>query len=221
MKNSLSATLRGILLLSIPASLGLVTLRVPIVALVLQRGQFDAHSTSLVAWALLFYGVGLVGHAMVEILARAFYALHDTKTPVMIGIVAMSLNVLFSYIFSAMFIRQGWMPHGGLALANSLATALESIVLILLMRKRLMGLEGTYIWQGVGTSILGTGLMAGVVIGWGALVGDGSRLLLVIGSLGLGLGAYLGLMWGLKVPELRGMVRVFVKRISRKKAGME
>ena len=111
MRNSLSATLRGILLLSIPASIGLVLLRKPIITILYQRGEFTSYSTKLVAWALLWYGIGLVGHAMVEILARAFYALHDTKTPVLIGIAAMSLNVIFSFSFSAAFTRLGWMPH--------------------------------------------------------------------------------------------------------------
>jgi len=217
MRHSLASTLRAVLLLAIPASIGLILLRTPLVTLLYQGGAFTPRSTELVAWALLWYAAGLVGHALVEILSRAFYALHDTRTPVIVGVVAMGLNIGFSLLFSALFANKGWMPHGGLALANSLATALESIVLILLMRKRLMGLEGTYIWRGVGMSILGTGLMAGVVLGWVALVGDGSWLLIVVGALVLGLGVYLGLMWGLKVPELRGMVRVFVKRISRKK----
>jgi len=217
MRHSLASTLRAVLLLAIPASIGLILLRTPLVTLLYQRGAFTPRSTELVAWALLWYAAGLVGHALVEILSRAFYALHDTRTPVIVGVVAMALNIGFSLLFSALFVRMGWMPHGGLALANSLATGLESIVLILLMRKRLKGLEGRYIWQGVGISILGTGLMMGVVLGWGALVGDGSLLLLVIGSLGLGLGAYVGLMWGVKVPELRGMVRILMKKISKKK----
>ncbi|RLE04210.1 MAG: murein biosynthesis integral membrane protein MurJ [Bacteroidetes bacterium] len=214
MKNSLSATLRGILLLSIPASLGLVTLRVPIVALVLQRGQFDAHSTSLVAWALLFYGVGLVGHAMVEILARAFYALHDTKTPVMIGIVAMSLNVLFSYIFSAMFIRQGWMPHGGLALANTLATGLEMVGLILIMRKRLGGLNGKQIGSGLGKSLVSGGLMAAAILSWITLAGDFSVWLLALGGILIGIVVYSVGLWVFKTSELKQLYQIIRSRLS-------
>ncbi len=217
MRRSLASTLRAVLLLAIPASIGLILLRTPLVSILYQGGAFTPHSTELVAWALLWYAAGLVGHALVEILSRAFYALHDTRTPVIVGVVAMGLNIGFSLLFSNLFARLGLMPHGGLALANSLATALESVVLVFLMRKRLKGLEGGFVWKGVGISILGSGVMAAVVIGWGALVGDGQRLLVVIGGLVLGLGAYLGLMWGSKVPELRGMVRVFRSRLSRKK----
>jgi putative peptidoglycan lipid II flippase len=93
MRTSLSATLRGLLLLSIPATMGLILLRTPLVVTLFQRGEFTPSSTQLVAWALLWYALGLVGHAMVEVLARAFYALHDTLTPVLVGAGAMSLNI--------------------------------------------------------------------------------------------------------------------------------
>jgi len=92
MRTSLASSLRAALILSIPASLGLMLLRKPIISLLYQRGAFDFNSTNLVAWALLWYSAGLVGHAIVEILSRAFYSLHDTKTPVVIGVVAMSLK---------------------------------------------------------------------------------------------------------------------------------
>ena len=130
MRSSLASSLRSVLLLSLPASLGLIILRQPLIELLYQRGEFTAHSTQLVAWALLWYAVGLVGHSVVEILVRAFYAMHDTKTPVLIGIVAMSLNVVFSLLFIALFSRLDWMPLGGLALANSLATTLEMVALL-------------------------------------------------------------------------------------------
>jgi putative peptidoglycan lipid II flippase len=149
MRASLAATLRAVVLLSLPASLGLILLRDPVVALLFQYGKFDAHSTDLVAWALLWYAAGLVGQSVVEILSRAFYSLHDTKTPVIVGATAMSLNIVFSVLFSAIFTRIGWMPHGGLALANSLATALEMIGLMVLMRRRLNGLDGSRVAAGI------------------------------------------------------------------------
>ena len=141
MRHSLASTLRGVLLLSLPATLGLILLRYPVIALLYQRGKFDVQSTDMVAWALLWYTVGLVGHSVVEILSRAFYALHDTRTPVIIGTIAMSLNIVFSFAFSALFASLGWMPHGGLALALSVSTALEMSALFILMRRRLKGLE--------------------------------------------------------------------------------
>jgi putative peptidoglycan lipid II flippase len=82
LRDSLAGSLRGVLLLSIPASVGLILLRYPLITLLYQRGRFTDDSTDLVAWALFWYAAGLVGHCLVEILARAFFAMQDTRTPV-------------------------------------------------------------------------------------------------------------------------------------------
>jgi putative peptidoglycan lipid II flippase len=218
MRASLSASLRGILLLSIPASLGLILLRVPIVTLLYQRGEFTPYSTKLVAWALLWYAAGLVGHAMVEILARAFYALHDTKTPVFIGIAAMSLNVLFSYLFSAGFKRLGWMPHGGLALANTLATGLEMGGLILIMRKRLNGMDGRRIWAGVLKFVIAAGLMGLGIWGWANLTRASSIWILAGGGILVGLVIYSFALWLLKCGEFIQFVEVVRSRLTKLKS---
>jgi len=143
MRSSLAASLRGILMMALPASIGLMILREPLIAFLYQRGEFDAHDVQLVAWALLWYAAGLVGHSIMEVLTRAFYAQQDTKTPVIIGTIAMGLNVLFSILFSRYFESIGWYPLGGLALANSFATALEAIALFIFMRRRLNGIEAS------------------------------------------------------------------------------
>ena len=167
MRASLAATLRGVLLLAIPTSIGLILLRQPIVQLLFQHGgTFNDQSTQMVTWALLWYGAGLVGHCVVEIISRVFYALHDTRTPVMVGIAAMSMNLVFSLAFSALFRSIGWLPHGGLALANSLATAIESAILIAIMRKRLQGLEGKNIASLVVKALLAATLMAIALWSW-------------------------------------------------------
>jgi putative peptidoglycan lipid II flippase len=138
----LVTSLRSVLYLTLPAVVGLIVLREPLVAALLQRGAFDARSTQAVAWALLFYALGLVGHAMVEIVTRAFYALHDTRTPVVVGIAAMAANVLLSLILLSLFRNLGWPPYGGLALANSLATIAEMVALLYLAHRRVGGLVG-------------------------------------------------------------------------------
>jgi len=81
----------------------------------------------------------------------------------------------------------------------------------------LKGLEGGYVWKGVVISILGTVLMAGVVIGWRHLFEDISLVVELFGALGLGIAAYGGLMWALKMPELLGMFRTLMRRIRREK----
>jgi len=166
MRASLAATVRAVLLLSLPASIGLILLREPVIRFLYHGGRFGDRSTELVAWALLWYAAGLVGHCIVEIVSRAFYALHDTKTPVIIGVVAMSLNILFSLVFTRAFSSIGWMPHGGLALANSLATALETVVILILMQRRLHGLHGHAILDAVWKGALASTAMAFALYLW-------------------------------------------------------
>jgi putative peptidoglycan lipid II flippase len=215
MQSSLAASLRGVLLLAVPASIGLMLLRQPLVVLLYQRGEFDAYSTGLVAWALLWYAAGLVGHSLVEILSRAFYALHDTRTPVFVGAVAMGLNVIFSLLFASLFRQVGWLPHGGLALANSLATALEMLGLLYLMRRRLNGLQGRQILAGLGQSSLAGLLMAGGVWFWLAQTAGYSAWLIAGGGVAIG-----GLLYGLLVlvlgvPEVNAVTRAVKRRLAR------
>ena len=212
-RNSLSASIRGVLLLSVPAAVGLIILRVPLITLLYQRGEFDARSTKIVAWALLWYAVGLVGHSVMEILARAFYALHDTKTPVLVGIGAMSLNVAFSIAFAALFERIGWMPHGGLALANSLATALEMVLLMILMRKRLGGINGVSITRGFRQATLAALGMGIALVWWMQAQIASATWVIVLGGLVIGGTVYFLGVWILKVPEIRQIATIIHKQL--------
>jgi putative peptidoglycan lipid II flippase len=141
MRSTLTATLRAVLYVSVPAAVGLVVLSQPLVQLVFERGAFTETSTQMVAWALALYALGLPAHSVVEVVVRAFYALHDTMTPVAVGIGAMALNVALSLGFLSVFAALGWVRHGGLALSNSLATTVEMAVLLVLLRRRLGGME--------------------------------------------------------------------------------
>jgi putative peptidoglycan lipid II flippase len=213
LRSSLAASLRGILLLAIPASLGLILLRQPITALLLQYGKFTEASTQLISWALLWFAAGLVGHCVVEILARAFYSMHDTKTPVLVGAVAMGLNVLLSLLLSSWFARMGWMPHGGLALANSIATALEGISLWILMRRRLGGLEGSKVLRGTSQAVLATAAMVLAVLGWQGLMGARQAWLVGGGGVLIGGVVYGLVVLGLKVPEVLSLVNIIRRRL--------
>lgn len=211
MRHSLASTLRGVIFLSLPASIGLILLRNPVISLLFERGKFDMQSSQLVAWALLWYSAGLLGHSIVEIVSRAFYALQDTKTPVLIGAAAMSLNVLLSLIFPHLFVRLGWMPHGGLALANSLATTLEMAALLWLMRQRLNGLDSKHILSGSAYALLGTLVMSillGVWLGWTSGLNVWIR-----GGGGVILGGvlYAAAILAMGVPEARELLSLLPK----------
>ncbi len=208
MRTSLAASLRSVLLLSVPASVGLMLLREPLTALL----QFDEGGAKLVSWALLWYAAGLVGHSVVEILARAFYSLHDTKTPVIIGAAAMGTNIILSVTFLALFARVGWAPHGGLALANSTATALEALVLLHLMRRRLDGMEGRRVLEGGLHSAGAATLMALGLFAWLATTQGRPDWLVLLGGLAIGSGIYSALIIGAGVPEARSLLNSLIRK---------
>ncbi len=215
MRASLAASLRGILLMAVPASVGLILLREPLISFLYQRGEFDSRDVQLVAWALLWFAAGLVGHSIMEVLTRAFYAQQDTKTPVLIGTIAMGLNVLFSILFSKWFAQIGWFPLGGLALANSLATALEATALFIFMRKRLNGIEGKLIFNSAWRVALATLGMGVGLEWWNQAALSQTRWLIALGGVALGGVIYLMGVAILKVPEIQIVIRAVMRRLLR------
>ncbi|HET9909467.1 MAG TPA: murein biosynthesis integral membrane protein MurJ [Anaerolineales bacterium] len=214
-RSSLAASLRGILMMSLPASIGLILLREPIISFLYQRGEFNEHDVQLVAWALLWYAAGLVGHSIMEVLTRAFFAQQDTRTPVLIGTIAMALNVVFSLWFSSLFQQIGWFPLGGLALANSLATALEATALFIVMRRRLNGIEENHILRGFiafALAALGMGL---TLLFWLEVSAGLMLWLAALGGVALGGLVYGLLLFVLRVPEIQSITQFFLRRLHR------
>jgi putative peptidoglycan lipid II flippase len=174
MRSMLAMAIRALLYLTVPATVGLIVLGRPLIELLFMRGAFDVRAVDMVAWALAWYAIGLVAHSVLEIVTRAFYALHDTATPVWVGGGAMALNLGLSIVLMWAFgwigartidAYEPWMPLGGLALANSLATIVETLILALLLRGRLGGLGGRQLlssgWRiGFGAVAMGSVLYA-------------------------------------------------------------
>ena len=217
MRSSLAATMRGVILLAIPATLGLIILRYPIVSLLYEHGEFTEAFTILVTWALLWYAAGLVGHSLLEVISRAFYALHDTRTPVFIGVAAMSLNLILSILFSKVFRQVGWAPHGGLALANSLATAIEVTILLILMRRRLKGLQGRDLLDGAVRACTAALAMGAVLWFWEQSSRNMADLWVVIGGVTAGGLVYVMMLFVLQMRELKQGWSFVQTRLSRLK----
>jgi putative peptidoglycan lipid II flippase len=156
-----------------------------------------------VAWALLWYATGLVGHAVLEIIVRGFYAMKDTRTPVLIGALAMSLNLVLSLLFSALFKQVGWAPHGGLALANSLATAVESLILIIILRRRIANLKLATFVKNLAPILGGVLLMSLALLIWNALITEQSVWISALGGVLVGGAVYLIASIVFRLPEPR------------------
>jgi integral membrane protein MviN len=215
-RQTLSSIVRVMLLLALPATIGLVFLRVPLVRVLYERGSFDATSTQMVAWALLWYALGLTGHSLVEVLSRAFYAMHDTKTPVLVGVAAMTGNILLSFFFSRLFSQIGWLPLGGLALANTTATAVECLVLFAIMRRRLQGVGGKQILRTGALALAGSTAMGLVLFGWMALFGGINKFLVLTVGVMLGVLVYGVMLKLLKVPELDAILLKIKGKLAEK-----
>jgi len=153
-------SLRMILFLTIPASIGLIALGEPIIRLVFEHGQFDDASTVGVASAMVFYALGLAGLATVEIVDRVFYARQDTRTPVIAAVLGVGVNVTLSLIL----MRTG-LTFRGLALANSLAALTEAGALFLFLRMHMPGLRIGRLRRPA-LRILAASLVMGLPVAW-------------------------------------------------------
>jgi putative peptidoglycan lipid II flippase len=138
MRDVLEQAIRWIVFLTLPTIIVMIVLRRPIVHLLFQYGEFGDQMRELTALAFLFYALGLVGHALVQILARAYYATKDAKTPLVLTVVSVVVNIALSILLAPS------LGINGLALANSIATLVEATLLLMVLapraRLRMVGL---------------------------------------------------------------------------------
>jgi len=129
--DTLSHSLRLVLFIALPSTVGLIILGEPIIRVLFERGAFDARSTVMTNQALFFYALGLWAFSGIRVAVSGFYALQDTKTPVKVSVLAFVANL----IFSLALIQP--LKHGGIALALSLASALQFCLLIFFLRGKI------------------------------------------------------------------------------------
>ena len=131
LKTTLSFSMRAVFLIMLPASFALAVLGEPIIRVLFQRGEFTAYSTGITQSALFFYSFGILAFGGIKLLVTAFYAMHDTVTPVKTAFVAVIINAVLSVILM-------WpMKLGGLALATSISATFNLINLYMILKKRI------------------------------------------------------------------------------------
>lgn len=136
LKDTLSFALRLVLFITVPATIGLIVLRFPIINTLFERGEFIPSTTIGVAQALFYYSLGLCAFAGLKVVVPVFYSMYDTKTPVKIGCYAMLANIILNVLL------MGPLRHGGLALATSLSALMNISLLIYILRKRIGRIGG-------------------------------------------------------------------------------
>ena len=132
---TLSRAVRVLLFLTLPSAAGMYALRTELVSALFQSGTFDSQSTAMVAGALGYFALGLVSYAVVEVVTRAFYALHDTRTPVAIAVVTVALNLGLSAL---LVFGMHW-DHTALAFSLAVSTSIEMVLLWVFLGRKLPG----------------------------------------------------------------------------------
>jgi putative peptidoglycan lipid II flippase len=135
-RRTLAHSLALVFLFCIPSAAGLVVLGEPIVGLIFEHGKFTAFDTAQTASALAAYSIGLAGYGAVKVLAPAFYALDDARTPMLVSLGSIASNYVMNYLLVERF------GHVGLALSTSTVALVNFILLLFFMRRKLGRLEG-------------------------------------------------------------------------------
>ncbi|UCF79131.1 MAG: polysaccharide biosynthesis protein, partial [Candidatus Eiseniibacteriota bacterium] len=160
LRDTFSFAVRFVCFIMIPASLGLIVMRYPIIRLLFERGEFTrGDSVWMTSWALMFYAVGLASYGMVKCTVPVFYSLKDTRTPVKIAVAAMLSNIVLNVILMQ------FLQLGGLALATALSATLNVTLLMRYLRRRLGWIRGRDIVKSVGRISVAAALMAVVCFG--------------------------------------------------------
>jgi putative peptidoglycan lipid II flippase len=194
--------LRIIWMLTIPAAVGLILLGQEAIALFLQYGAFTAASTQLVYGTLVFFSLRIVSEASLEILARLFYAQHNTKTPMFVALGWLATNTVLAYMFVD---RLG---IAGLALASTIAFTLQSLLLFLLNRSRLGYLYERELLATLFRALLGAAGMAVIILLIGRVVDNTLVFLFLAGAAGLGVYLLVTYAAGAReIPALVALIR--------------
>lgn len=158
MKQILQKGLAYLLILLLPVTVGLALYAEPIVRLAFERGAFDETSVALTAWALPFYALGLYFLAARDLVTRAFYALENTRTPVMIGAIGIGVYVVANLLFIP------WLGHGGIALANAVSAFSQALLLFLMLWKSVgLPVQASFL-KTMGKTLLACGIMGGAIL---------------------------------------------------------
>lgn len=213
MRRTLSSGLRMMLVLNVPATIGLMVLGQPIVSLLFERGSFTPADTAATAAALVFYAPGLIGYSMVKIAVPSFYAIHETRTPVLVSLVTVAFNITLSLTLVNV------LGYRGLALGTAVSSILNALLLLWALQKRLGGLDGRRI-----AVTFTKALAAALVMGAGAwfterwlhLLVPGastlSRLVHVVVAIGAGLTLLAGAARALRLAEFHEAVHLALRR---------
>ena len=212
----LARGIRSTAFIVVPAALGYIVLAQPIVRLLLQRGATTLAGADLVAQVLVYFSLGLFSFSAFQLLLRAFYAMQDTRTPALINVAAVALNVIVNFVYFP------FLGVKGLALGNTTAYTFAAIAAIAIIRRRLGGLEGRAVIRGLAQVAVASAITAGVALAASKLVALGvssstaaGELAEVVVGVGAGVAAFLAVASAMHMQELAILKRLVPARLRR------
>lgn len=211
LRATVSRVLRVIMFMTIPAALGLAFLRYPATVLVLQRGEFGPQAAAITSAALGFYCIGIVPQAGIEIHSRGFYAMGDTRTPVLIAVLAVGMNLVLSALLWHRF------QHEGLAFSVSAASWVEwSLLYVFFARRTGAGMRDD-LWAMARFAVCGAGMTLALSIGfhWTDAGGRLDQAVIAVAGAIAGVLVYVGTAHALGIEELQDALARVRTRLGR------
>ncbi len=203
-RHTLSRSLGTVFLLTVPSSVGLVVLGQSIIGAIYQHGKFQLYDTQQTALALSFYAIGLAGYSALKVLTPAFYALRDSRTPMIISL----CSILINYLAASSMIQLGGLRHAGLALSTSLVALFNFLALLWILRRRVYGIYGRELLSSFLKTVAASSVM-GVAVFFSSHsiatwlgIGRLARLTDLAISIPLGLAVYYVSARLMRIPEL-------------------
>ena len=217
-RSALSHAIRLVMLLTIPAAVGLIVLAEPIISVIYQHGRFTAEATRQTAAALQFYAIGLAAYSAVKVLAPAFYALDRRYLPMMVSMFSIAVNFALNWFF--MF-KVG-LGHRGLALSTSIVAVTNFLLLYIMMRKYAGPLETNTLFGLLAKLAVPLALLAGIcwlamgtIFQPGAHLPEWQRIFGVLLVIGVAAAVFFGSAFLFRVDEVRDVVDLVKRRIRR------
>ena len=197
LKASISEAISVINLLVIPATIGAMIFSKEIVTLLFGRGAFTPEAIEMTGGALFYYSIGMIAFGLREILSRAFYALQDTKTPMINATIAVVINIILNIVLSK------YLGIGGLALATSIAAIVGTLLLFITLRRKIGGFGLKEITKSFIKICVASILMGFIALGSFNFLSQNIRQnLALILAIGLGALAYAILIYFMTIPEV-------------------
>ncbi len=215
LREAVHSSLSLAILVTLPAACGLIFLAQPIIALIYQHGQFTALDTRQTAEALALYALGLGAFAGVKIMVPVFYALDDTRIPVLGSFVTVAANLGLIYLTLAP------LQHRAIALSTSLSMILNFLLLAAVLSHKLNGYQGRDLLVKL-TKVTGASVIMGLIVFWlyghaTAWLGTGlaGRALALSGVIAVGLALYVAMVARLQIPEFQELTQHIRSRLGR------